>query len=156
MAILSIVLAFGYSHKLANADEKTCPDGYRLHYQGFCINHKDELSDSLNGVVRGVSPKGGHAGEPRNRFMRDIASEYPNARIGYKFSNMRDGEYCKNSYVRLSRGKIAGPVAMALGKESCGISGKGNVTLAKAKAEALQKCKSATTKCRIIFPVDKE
>lgn len=120
MAILFVVLAFGYSHEFANAAGKTCPDGYRLHYQGFCINHKDELSDHLNGEVRGVSPKGGQPGEPRNRFRRDITPEYPKARIGYKFSNMRDGEYCKNGYVRLSRGKIVGPVAMALGKESCG------------------------------------
>lgn len=33
-----------------------CPDGYRLHYQGFCINMADELRDDPVKGVRGVAP----------------------------------------------------------------------------------------------------
>lgn len=34
-----------------------CPQGYRLHYQGFCINVADELADDRNKSVRTVEPQ---------------------------------------------------------------------------------------------------
>ena len=33
-----------------------CPEGYRLDYQGFCINITDELADDANAGVRGPDP----------------------------------------------------------------------------------------------------
>ena len=120
-----------------------CPDGYRLHYQGFCINIQDELSDTLGGQVRGTEPIPYSPSTPGGKEP-----------IGYKFSNMADGEFCKNAYVNLSRGLVAKPAAMALGDQSCGVSSAISTSTPAAKIEALKKCRAVTSKCRIIFPED--
>ncbi|MCB1463945.1 MAG: hypothetical protein KDJ90_16355 [Nitratireductor sp.] len=35
----------------------TCPEGYRLHYQGMCINMADEQADDPARGVRMVEPE---------------------------------------------------------------------------------------------------
>jgi hypothetical protein len=72
-------------------------------------------------------------------------------RKAYKFGNMVHGEYCRIAYIEILKDNVLGPVAMALGEDSCGLGGAGNETVADAEAEALEKCKSATSGCRIIF-----
>lgn len=121
---------------------KECPVGYRLHYQGFCIHIKDELSDTLEGLVRGTKP-----------VYFPAASKSGNQPIGYKFSNMQDGKFCKNAYLKLLRGLVLNPAAMALGDQSCGISSFVSVSSTAAKSEALKTCLAVTSNCRIIFPL---
>ena len=132
-----LLLIANSSHGLAEApDEPACPDGYRLHYQGFCINIEDELSDRLGSEVLGA--------DPIPTFSSDST--------GYKFSNMTDGEFCKDAYIKLSRGLIAKPAAMALGDQSCGLSSVASKSTNTARLEALRNCRAATGNCRIIFP----
>ena len=40
----------------SNIKKTACPEGYRLHYQGFCINIADELTDDAKAGVRGLDP----------------------------------------------------------------------------------------------------
>ncbi|MDH3581871.1 MAG: BA14K family protein [Hyphomicrobiales bacterium] len=151
-AILIVILTSGHAHEAANAFEIACPEGYLLHYQGFCVSIDDKLPRTLNGEVKGTDPKEvSHQGKTHNNSQHDAGHKVPGERIKYKFSAMMFGEYCKTAYVQLSKVSGSGPAAMALGEESCGISGAGNETVADAEAEALEKCKSATIGCRIIF-----
>lgn len=122
-----------------------CPAGYRLHYQGFCINKADELSDAPNQIIRTVEP----TGSPEE-YQTDVFEQL--SKTGYKFSNMEDGEYCKNAYIRISRSKARHPVAFALGAQSCGFSDEKSVSLDTAKANAMTACEKHTDNCRIIFP----
>jgi len=113
---------------------------------------REWMSETLNGEVRGTDPKDiPRQGNIHNNSQLDAGSKVSGERIGYNFSNMMFGEYCEAAYVQLSKASGSGPAAMALGEESCGISGAGNETVADAEAEALEKCKSATIGCRIIF-----
>ncbi len=122
---------------------ENCPAGYRLHYQGFCINIEDELLDILGGTVRSTQP-----------ISPPSTGTSGNEPVGFKFSNMRDGDFCKNTYLKLSRGLVLKPAAMALGDQSCGISSHASKSLIAAKLEALEVCRAATSKCRIIIPID--
>ena len=151
-AILITILTSGYAHEAANAFELSCSEGYVLHYQGFCISIDGKLPKTLNGQVRGTYPKAvSRQGNTHNNLQHDAGHKVPGERIKYTFSAMMFGEYCRTAYVQLSEMSGSGPAAMALGEESCGISGAGNETVADAEAEALEKCKSATIGCRIIF-----
>ena len=46
-----------YSRSGASAPDRECAPGYRLHYQGFCINIEDEQRDDPLGLVRGRLPE---------------------------------------------------------------------------------------------------
>ena len=141
MPALLILLTSASQGLAETPDELVYPDGYRLHYQGFCINIEDELSDTLGGEVRGS--------EPILSPPSDASGTEP---IGYKFSHMRDGEFCKNAYVKLSKGLVLMPTAMALGDQSCGPSSVASKSMLAAKTEALKTCRAVTSNCRIIFP----
>ena len=123
-----------------------CPAGYRLHYQGFCINLDDEQSNDPAAEIRGVLPS-----ETENlpKSFDQIETRY-----GYKFSNMRDGEYCKERFVAIEQFRVSPPAAFALGDESCGVSDEGLDSLEKAKADAMGNCSRETTGCRIIFVLE--
>jgi len=45
-----------YSVHFQRGDEDQCPEGYRLHYQGLCINTADEVSDDAQKGVRMTYP----------------------------------------------------------------------------------------------------
>lgn len=127
------------------ASAQECPAGFRLHYQGFCINKADELADDPVKGIRTVEPT--HSlKESRTAIFEQLA------KTGYKFSNMEDGEYCKNAYIRISRSEITHPVAFALGDQSCGFSDEKLASLEAAKAHAMAACEKHTGNCRIIFP----
>ena len=51
-----------YYRSGASAPDRECAPGYRLHYQGFCINIEDELRDDPLGLVRGQLPEVAPAG----------------------------------------------------------------------------------------------
>lgn len=131
------------------ADAQSCAAGYRLHYQGFCINIEDELADYPDKAVRTMPPDAPLDESPETLF-RKLETE------GYKFSNMRDGDYCKDAFVNLSRAKFEFPVAYALGDQSCGFSNANIGSLETAKLHALAECEKQTTNCRLIIPVDEQ
>ena len=115
---------------------------------------REWMSETLNSEVRGPDPKEVSRQEKiHDNSQLDTGPKVPGERIGYKFSKVMFGEYCETAFIQLLKASVSGPVAMALGEESCGIGGAGTetVTDAEAEAEALEKCKSATTGCRIIF-----
>ena len=114
---------------------------------------REWMSETLNGEVTGTDPNEvSRQRKTHNNSRLDAGPKVPGERIGYEFSNMMFGEYCMTAYVELSKASVSGLAAMALGEESCGMSGAGNETVADAEAEALEKkCKSATIGCRIIF-----
>ena len=57
LKLMLALLAFSVLNYWSNpADAKECPDGYRLQYQGFCINREDEQSNVLGDEVRGTLP----------------------------------------------------------------------------------------------------
>ena len=124
------------------------------------VNRVELLTDT-HGVVAGRLEswtEGVYEIETEDKFIKVKGSrivaerrKVPAARKRYKFGNMLHGEYCRNAYTQVSKADVSGPVAMALGEESCGLGGAGNETIAEAEAEALKRCKSATTGCRIIF-----
>ena len=130
---------------LAQNLQANCPDGYRLHYQGFCINIEDEIKDDPTKGVRTVSPI--TFLKPESYLDADPLPE-----TGYKFSNMKHGEYCKDAYVRISRTIFNFPTAYALGDDSCGISEIDAASDEAAKAHAMAECNKHTQGCRIIYP----
>ena len=131
------------------AHSQACPAGYRLHYQGQCINKADELTDDPTKGVRMFPPK-------KIQIPDDSTpASDPLATTGYKFSNMKDGAYCKEAFVRISRSAPAYPVAFALGHQSCGFSDIDVASPDAAKARALAECKKRTAKCRIVLPKEK-
>lgn len=141
-----LIAAFIAASMMSNAaSAQQCPSGYRLHYQGFCINTADELTDDPTKEIRTLEPTG-----PLMDSQADIFEQL--ATTAYKFSNMIDGEYCKMAYVRISRSETKQLVAFALGDESCGFSHEPSASLDAARAEAVAKCEKHTTNCRIIFP----
>ena len=62
LAVLSILGLFllltilGLSRTREGAAQAECPDGYRQHYQRFCINKEDEQSADENTPVRIIEP----------------------------------------------------------------------------------------------------
>lgn len=121
--------------------EPLCPIGFRLHYQGFCINRADEQKDDQSMGVRTVEPvlaiEGGHSEiEPSmNTWL----------------SNMVDKAYCRSAYRTVFDGKI-GPVgAIAFGKDSCGVSDPDLRTEEEATSSALEKCRWSTSSCKIVL-----
>lgn len=88
---------------------------------------------------------------PEERVEKADKQIAESAREQYKFDDMLHGEYCSNAYIQVLKAGVSGPVAMALGVDSCGFGGDSNETVADAEAEALKRCRSATTGCRIIF-----
>lgn len=131
------------------ADAQSCAAGYRLHYQGFCINIEDELADNPDKAVRTMPPDAPLDESPETLF-RQLETE------GYKFSNMRDGDYCKDAFINLSREEFEYPVAYALGDQSCGFNDANMGSLETVKSHALSECKTQTSNCRIIIPVDEQ
>lgn len=49
-----------------NVSDDGCPPGYRLHYQGLCINIEDEMADDGAGPIRTVQP----CDDPNNDVRR--------------------------------------------------------------------------------------
>lgn len=45
-----------YIYFVTNIEKPKCPEGYRFHYQGMCINVEDELADDPKRGVRMVDP----------------------------------------------------------------------------------------------------
>lgn len=129
------------------ADAQNCAAGYRLHYQGFCINIEDELADKPYKTVRTRLPETPLEESPETLFPR-LETE------GYKFSNMRDGNYCKDAFVNLSRAKFGFPIAYAVGDQSCGFNNTNIGSIEIAKSHALAECRKQTDNCRLIVPVD--
>lgn len=72
--------------------------------------------------------------------------------FGYKFSNMKEGEFCKEEFVRISRSTRQYPIAFALGEESCGVSDIDVASTDAALTRAMAECESRTYNCRIIWP----
>lgn len=140
------MLAFWPIASSASAGESPCPEGYRLQHQSYCVNVADALTGLLSDRADGSAPYASDA-------KTDDSS--PRERIGYKFSNMADGAYCRTAYLEMSKPSTLGPLAMALGAESCGLAGVGHKTAAAAEIAAMKKCETATAQCRIILSRNK-
>lgn len=140
-----LTLLAGFLIHVSASSGSDCPHGYRLHYQGFCISKEDELEDDPIKGVRTVSPA-------KLQGSKSYLDFDPLAKTGYKFSNMKHGEFCKKAFVRLSRTNYTHPVAYALGEQSCGFSESDVASIEAAEAHALAECTKHTEDCRIVFP----
>ena len=143
-ALALITLALVQADVRAQPAGPECPEGYRLHYQGFCINKTDEQGDDPVAGVRGL--------DPISSQEADIEAKFKSLeRTGYKFSTMKDGEHCRRAFVSLrDRTSSTALAAFALGDESCGVSHDGVATEGEAEASALEECRRHTKGCRII------
>lgn len=130
----------------ANADDakQSCPMGFRLHYQGFCINLSDEQKDDPQAEIRTVEP----FQEPEHNAAAFIGP-ITEARI----AGMTDRVYCRNAFLAVSGKSVAPASAIAFGSESCGVSSPGSASVAQARASAIEKCAWSTTDCSIVLVV---
>lgn len=121
--------------------EPLCPIGFRVHYQGFCINKADEQKDDQSRGVRTVESvpaiDSGHIEiEPSiNTWLNDMA----------------DKAFCQSAYRAVLDGKIGPVSAVAFGRESCGVSDPDLRAEEEAKSSALEKCRWSASACKFVL-----